>query len=205
MYSTPTAEVSMELAEYEALRAEILLRLTFQQQLLSYSLVTIGLLGPIFGLVAATGLVSTQGVLALLLLGPLMAAALQLNYLKQHIYIQTIGRYISTGLGAKLFGWERYLTRSLIRPHSTDRVHIMLDSAEAFVPSIAAIPFLLAFAVVLLESESARGLDMLTRTALVIAGSVEVCLVAVLLRTCVKVRRIGREKRLQAEDAASES
>jgi hypothetical protein len=134
--------------EYQAMRAEIILRLGFQQQLLNLSLITIGFLVPISGLFAVSA-IDPRGVLLLLLVGPIVSAFLQLIYIKQFIYIQQLSSYIVSGLGLAqtpvFSGWEKHLNSKLIKPRLVNTILGFTGGAEALFPSIAGGVYLVVF------------------------------------------------------------
>lgn len=114
--------------EFSALREEILFRLKFQESIINYSLILLGLLAPVVALLkgqitSSDQVVSVEGVQFALLLGPILSIMLQLIYLKQYMYFQQIAQYIKSRLGETLgeelklpfAGWENYLNDTLIK------------------------------------------------------------------------------------------
>lgn len=146
-------------AEYDAARAEILLRLGFQQQMINYSFVVAGLLAPILALTQIFGAAIT---LPILLLGPLACVFLELVYIKHSMYIDLLARYIAqelkadVKLGADLppvtvrpfQGWEHYLARHRA-DKSLNSFTTLLGYAEAGFPALVGAVYLVGFVAVL--------------------------------------------------------
>jgi len=84
------------LHEYDAIRDEILLRLGFQQQIIQYSFLVIGLLAALLSL---RSYIDPHGLLAAMLVGPIICIFLQLAYFKQHVFIELLSSYIAADLG----------------------------------------------------------------------------------------------------------
>lgn len=112
------------LAEYYSLREEIIFRLRFQETLINYSLVLLGLLAPLITLYYQSGgLITTSTISYALLLGPFLGIFLQLIYLKQYMYFQQIAFYIKEELGGPtgvdglppFSKWERHLNDTLVK------------------------------------------------------------------------------------------
>lgn len=198
------------ISEYEALRDEILLRLGFQQQLLNYSFIAAGLIVPIVGLLAV---VSIRSVAALLLIGPVVAIALQFVYVKQYIYIQTLATYISSELGVGVLspttslrvehptafgGWERYLNEQLIRPRLADLLLILIDVAEGLFPLLIGILFLVPFYILVitcpLQMSASRELFPLK-----VWAAIDSALILFAFCASAYVRHWGRQRRLQVD------
>ena len=207
------AEVSEAtvIAEYQAIRAEILLRLGFQQQLLNLSLISIGFIVPISGLFGVKA-VDSRGVLALLFIGPIVSVFLQLIYLKHFIYIQQLASYIANGLGSVqaldtslpknvipvFSGWEKHLNSKLIKPPQVDLALGVIGGAEAAFPSIAGVLYLVVFI--------AAGLIQVSKpssTTFLVLGAVfdGFLLLAVLLIIWV-VRTRQHDLRIKVEESA---
>jgi hypothetical protein len=202
------------IAEYEALRDEILLRLSFQQQLLNHSLVSAGLIVPIVGLFGVSS-IDPHGVLALLLIGPIVSVFLQLIYLKQYVYFQQLASYIASTLGPTqisgeslenkgipLFsGWERYLNRKLIKSRLVDSAMIFTGFAEGSFPAITGLLYLLAFAASLVAQ--ANDLNLLIIFVLVGWGVLDLLFLVIVFVISWFVRGWGSDLRIEAEESSS--
>lgn len=123
------------ISEYQAMREEILFRLKFQENIINYSFILLGLLAPALSLLEI-GSLSVEGLLLAILVGPLVAVFLQSIYLKQYIYFQQLAHYIKTTLGKEiseknvppLAGWEYYLDTVEIEPKG--RLSFILGATE---------------------------------------------------------------------------
>ncbi len=146
-----------ELAQYEAARAEILLRIKIQQDVINYCIAVGGLLAPLAGLRASIG----AEVVWLLLIGPLICVFLQVVYLKQHEYIQLLAAFIATRLSrsgssrgdmlpglTRFASWEVYLTNSLDGHLAVRVLSKCLGLAEGGVFTLVAVLYLAAFKIV---------------------------------------------------------
>lgn len=148
--------VDVELAQYEAARGEVLLRIKIQQDVINYAIVVAGLIAPLVGLKGTVG----NDVLWLLLVGPLACVFLQIVYLKQHVYIQLLVGFIATRLSAsttdlnedsptltRFAGWEVYLTRALDGHPSVRILSKFLGLAEGGIFTLIAALYLVTFGV----------------------------------------------------------
>jgi len=99
-------ETVVVVAEYEALRQEILLRLQAQQNLLHHTVLVGGLPIPLLGFFFdRTGTLSSRSLeflLCLLLVPIILCLFLQLIYLKHHLYMHLLSVYIDKELGIVL-------------------------------------------------------------------------------------------------------
>lgn len=199
-------------AEYQALRAEILARLGFQQQLVNYSLIATGLIVPIVGLIAVRA-ISLPGVLALLLIGPLVNMFLELIYLKHYVYIQSMANYITMRLGLTqslgdsrqdhqvpvFSGWETHLTTQLIKPPLVDISVAFTGFAEGLFPGIGGVLYLLAFAASMCAQASTLTLGW--QIALWSWAALDLLLLTGVFIVSGFVRVWGRQLRTDAEEA----
>jgi hypothetical protein len=197
-------------AEYEALRDEILLRLEFQQHLINYSLIATGLIVPIMGLFGISS-VDPHGVMALLLIGPIVSVFLQLIYLKQYAYIQQLSSYItsSLGLGQALdtslsregippfSGWEKHLNTKLIKPRVVDAAIAVTGFAEGTFPTIGGILYLLAFFAAVIAQ--ATSLDLVALLIGIIWVTIDIILLLAVILISVFARSWGTDLRMKAE------
>jgi hypothetical protein len=187
------------IAEYQAIRAEILLRLGFQQQLLNLSLITIGFIVPISSLLAIHT-IDPRSVLLLLLIGPIVSVFLQLIYLKQIIYIQQLASYIVYGLGSVqspvFSGWEKHLNSKLIKPPLVHRALAITGAAEALFPSIAGVLYWLVFEAAFTKLDN----PSLTTVFVLQGGAVfDGILLSAVVVICWFVRSRGRDQRINTE------
>ena len=141
------------LAEYNAVRDEILMRLKAQQELLRYILLVAALLPPLVGLGSVVG---PHGLLAMLLLGPVICMFIQGVYLKHHLFIELLSDYVTKDL---ISGWERYLTDALYQQPLPNIVSGLLGYPEGGLPTLIGVLYLSAFIVVALASRNS--LDLL--------------------------------------------
>lgn len=194
--------------EYEAIRAEILLRLGFQQQIINFSVAVLAGLAPI---VAVKSSVDIMLLLTMLLLGPIASGFLALVYIKQHIFIDRLARYISEELGfithdeagVKDFhdgpvwgrpfkGWEKWLSK-MYREGEWKRLLSVVGLAEGFFPILVGGVYLAVFAVLLRPEWT--GLLIGTRWVIGLVLFAEaaflgaIVVFAFLVRRAIKVRR----------------
>ena len=106
-------EQELYLAEYSALRDEILKRIETRNQMLSFALV-------LAGVFLSAGVEERIGVdYAVLLIYPILATFLAAAWAHSDIRAGQIGAYIRTNLGKRLPGtgeWEKYLREEYARP-----------------------------------------------------------------------------------------
>ncbi len=144
-------------AEYTAIRNEILFRLQSQQNIITQTVVVAGFLAPILGLIPV---LTSHSVLAALLVGPLVCVFLQLTYLKHHIWLTVdaryldyeIGRDLSQGPTSALGKRGRYVRDTLHKSKWPRSASAWLGYAEGGLPTLVAGVYLLAFAVIALQS-----------------------------------------------------
>ncbi len=137
-------------AEYAALREEILFRLRVQQDMISYSFLAAGFLATLLGVN-----IDPRMRLVIILMGPIMCVFLQLIYTKQHLFVELLAKYVSTELGiesapanslsrnnsAPFDGWEDYLSSFYI--HSRLNLYSkILGYAEGGFPTLVGLLFL---------------------------------------------------------------
>lgn len=141
------------LAEYNAVRDEILMRLKAQQDLLRYILLVAALLPPLVGLGSVVG---PHGLLVMLLLGPVICMFIQGVYLKHYWFIELLSDYITKDLIA---GWERHLTNTLYQRPLPYHLSGLLGYLEGGLPTLIGVLYLSAFIVVAIASRNS--LDLL--------------------------------------------
>jgi len=143
-------------AEYNAVRNEILFRLKVQQDMINYTFVAAGLLGTFLGLYA---IIDIRTLLVVLLIGPIACIFLQLNYFKQHLFVELLAKYISTELGVAVSlqegmpqhkempfaGWEDYLSSFYAHQHRLNFYSKLLGYAEGGFPTLIGVLFLIVF------------------------------------------------------------
>lgn len=199
------------IAEYQAVRAEILLRLQFQQQLLYYSLLGVGLIAPIVGLFALSA-INPQGVLTLLLLGSIASTLLQLIYIKQYVYVQQLSYYIANKLGVAysldessprdeipvFSGWERHLNSKLIKPHLVDLAIAITGAAESTFPLIGGILYLITYIASISQVSQLKALPLITFTVWAVFDAT---LIFIALLVSFAVRGWGRDLRVNKQES----
>ena len=154
--------------EYKVIREETLFRLKAQQELINYSLIVAGLLAP---LISLSTVVNIRTLLGSLLVGPLICFFLQIIYYKHHIYIQLMSQYIEWNIGINLqkaidlenvetnnnnnkkleikindlFGWDKFLTNSLLKSRIIGFFTLIFGFAESSIPSLVGSLYLFVF------------------------------------------------------------
>lgn len=171
-------ETLVVLAEYEALRQEILFRLGAQQNLLQYTVLVGGAPVPIIGFFTnfePLGLREIVVPLSYLLLIPaILCLFLQLTYLKHHLYIHLLSLYIDKELSirltedtadlarfphkpgtaahelqARIFaGWEIHLTQTMMDDTLSKGLAAVLGLAEGYFASAVGMFYVIAGCVV---------------------------------------------------------
>ena len=124
------------------------MRLTCPQDLLRYALLAAALLPPLVGLGTVIG---PHGLLAMLLLGPIICMFIQGVYLKHHVFIELLSEYATKNLIA---GWERHLTNTLYERPLPYNLSRLLGYLEGGLPTLIGGVYLLAFVAVALSSMS---------------------------------------------------
>lgn len=124
--------IEVTLANYNAAREEILFRQKAQQDLIRYSILVAGLIGPILGL---GSVIDPWGLLAVLLVGPVICVFIQAVYLKHQLYLELLANYInaeSTTLPKECrpLGWDEYFKRTLFQHRGRDFLSSLLGFAE---------------------------------------------------------------------------
>lgn len=136
------------LAEYSAVRDEILMRLKAQQDLLRYALLVVALLPPLVGLGSVIG---PHGVLAMLLWGPVICVSIQVVYLKHHVFRELLSDYATRNLIA---GWDKHLTNALYQRPQPYPLSGLLAYLEVGLPTLIGVLYLAAFIVVAVASRN---------------------------------------------------
>ncbi len=168
------------LAEYSAIRDEILMRLKAQQDLLRYALLVAALLPPLVGLGSVIG---PHGLLAMLLLGPVICMFIQGVYLKHHLFIELLSDYVTKDLIA---GWERHLTDTLYQRPLPLHLSGLLGYLEGGLSTLIGGLYLLTFIVVALTSRNS--LALLPMFFLVLFFFADVIALALLILAGITVR-----------------
>lgn len=137
-------DISIQLAEYEALRGELLQRLSFQQEMINFTLVLAGILIP---LLFMEGKKNMKYISPMLLMGAFISCMLALISLKQHLIIANISEYISTKInlyGKGMFGgWENYYFQNkLFDKTIPTHLKFLMGLFEVFFPLIVSVVYL---------------------------------------------------------------
>jgi len=90
-------------------------------------------------------MVGPHGLLALLLLGPIICVFIQGVYLKHHVFIELLSEYVTKDLIA---GWERDLTDALYQRPLPYHLSGVLGYLEGGLPTLIGVLYLAAFIVV---------------------------------------------------------
>jgi hypothetical protein len=185
------------LAEYSAVRDEILMRLKAQQDLLRYALLVAALLPPLVGLGSVIG---PHGLLAMLLLGPVICIFIQGIYLKHHWFIELSSDYVTKDLIA---GWERHLTDALYQRPLPYHLSGLLGYLEGGLPTLVGVLYLSAFIVVTLASMNS--LDLLPMCFLVLFFFADVAALVLLVLAGITVRSwVADQRRAAAKQEPSD-
>jgi len=153
------------IAEYQAIRNEIIFRLEAQQNIISYSLLVAGILAPALGL---SNTLDIHIVLVVLLVGPIICALLQLTFLKHHLWITIDYRYLDYELGAEVMGeniFRRrgiYIRKELYQNKMANIFSALLGFAEGFIPTLVGFLYLFLFLVMILVSSNRMDFNFIT-------------------------------------------
>lgn len=153
------------IAEYQAIRNEIIFRLEAQQNIISYSLLVAGILAPALGL---SNTLDIHVVLVVLLVGPIICALLQLTFLKHYLWITIDYRYLDYELGADVMGenvFRRrgiYIRKELYQNKLANIFSALLGFAEGFIPALVGFLYLFLFLVMILVSSNRMEFSLIT-------------------------------------------